>query len=503
MRNRSTSVCSISSADFLPSENKEPELKAHEEAFRKKSGSWYESAKPHRETHKKVDPQPAESPVHRPKDDASRTAPQTDQTSVPKRSQRRRQPSSTDTSHTGHSGEKRPGQATPVKSGIKSIYENLASKFGNGSPVRAASGSSSNVPDASARAQANGYIITQFQADWDAQAQEGAEADAAWTRICQCLSTDPAYEAPVDYKGYDMVRKALRQTNPTASLRRQIDDYRKAIEHRMEREERKRKGEELAKERRRNKYRERDRKRKGLSEKGQSEKGLFEQRAQFEQENQERRKREQEKRRPSDPEAFFRANFEADGLYNSYGQSTANCPVYSYSPGSVHIDFHCFFCYCHYHFSTCFTDDFHNPAVCGDIRPDHRRYAGSSSNPAPADPLRGVFARYEYLWTLLSSPQTVTADLNFSRIPWPLLEIPRSSADVTADKIKAFLFHERRTVVTGAMAKDSKRLIRDELRRWHPDKFAVRVLGRISDVGERERVREAAETISKVMTSLI
>ncbi|KAI5119313.1 hypothetical protein M0805_004557 [Coniferiporia weirii] len=122
--------------------------------------------------------------------------------------------------------------------------------------------------------------------------------------------------------------------------------------------------------------------------------------------------------------------------------------------------------------------------------------------PAPVpepqvDPLKALFVRYERLWARLSSPLTETTALGFASVPWPMLTAPSAPGDITAEGISAFLFHEDRTTAA------RKRVVKEELLRWHPDKFAVRVLGRVVDPVEHEHVSAGADIVSKVLTGLM
>ncbi|TDL17512.1 hypothetical protein BD410DRAFT_687448, partial [Rickenella mellea] len=89
--------------------------------------------------------------------------------------------------------------------------------------------------------------------------------------------------------------------------------------------------------------------------------------------------------------------------------------------------------------------------------------------------------------------------LAFKNIPWPALKLPNSPADITKDDISKFLFHPLR--LQRVQDKGKRAVIREELRRWHPDKFCVRVLEKVNP-SERALVWEAAEVVIRYLNEL-
>ncbi|THH04110.1 hypothetical protein EW145_g5760 [Phellinidium pouzarii] len=328
-------------------------------------------------------------------------------------------------------------------------------------------------------AQASSYSEAQMQADLEAQAQ----------------ATLKSY-----MESYEILKKTM-DPDCEAELRWQCEALRYAVEQKRERERRKRKVEEYIKERRKRMDMEKEIREE--RERAEARRILLEKRARREREY---RKSMEQGRRKSRSERLqdrirqreeFRARFGGNGHYKQYDKSSSSSPGSSSKNSYAEDDYFRYF-------GTYFKDDTHNTTSNGSTPSNnHHVFINDTQNfeppldQTPIDPLQAVFSRYESLWALVSSPQTITTALKFSDIPWPLLETPSSSADFTVEKISAFLFHECRTTTT------KKRIIRDELLRWHPDKFAVRVLGRISDTSERQRVHEAADVVSRILTSLM
>ncbi|KAF8157051.1 hypothetical protein B0H34DRAFT_638374, partial [Crassisporium funariophilum] len=76
-------------------------------------------------------------------------------------------------------------------------------------------------------------------------------------------------------------------------------------------------------------------------------------------------------------------------------------------------------------------------------------------------------------WDALKS---YTALLAFNQLPWPVLQNVFTPAEITQELLAEFFFNPTRP---GNENKSKKELARSELLRWHPDKFAGKILGRI------------------------
>ncbi|KAH8115856.1 hypothetical protein DFH11DRAFT_1506926 [Phellopilus nigrolimitatus] len=108
--------------------------------------------------------------------------------------------------------------------------------------------------------------------------------------------------------------------------------------------------------------------------------------------------------------------------------------------------------------------------------------------------------RYERLWTRLTSPDTDVVSLGFSSVPWPLLNLPDSPEAITPELIAEFLFHAKRP---GYDPTAKKRVVRDELLRWHPDKFSPRVLAQVANSAEQIRVSMGGDIVARALTELL
>jgi flagellar biosynthesis GTPase FlhF len=88
--------------------------------------------------------------------------------------------------------------------------------------------------------------------------------------------------------------------------------------------------------------------------------------------------------------------------------------------------------------------------------------------------------------------------LGFSQIPWPLLFCDAfCPEDITQERIKEFLFHP----MHNGEGKTKRSLIRQEMVRWHPDKFNATVLVRVRPE-EREAVIEGAGLVARLFNAI-
>ncbi|SJK97430.1 uncharacterized protein ARMOST_00682 [Armillaria ostoyae] len=110
-----------------------------------------------------------------------------------------------------------------------------------------------------------------------------------------------------------------------------------------------------------------------------------------------------------------------------------------------------------------------------------------------------LYRLYELKWAVLKSGNLTPTDQPiFSNFPWPCFETISAEEDLTSEKVRRFLLDPARP---NAKDKSKKEIIKEELLRWHPDKF-VKVLPLVYE-SEREKVSAAAKTVGRVITDLL
>lgn len=105
----------------------------------------------------------------------------------------------------------------------------------------------------------------------------------------------------------------------------------------------------------------------------------------------------------------------------------------------------------------------------------------------------------------------VAVELTFDDIPWPVYrarpegdyELLLGLDDLTIDNVRAFLFALADDEAKDGKTTDARRkVLRDAIRLFHPDRFYGRVLPRVREK-DRERVREGVERCSRLINELL
>ncbi|KAK0195333.1 hypothetical protein F5146DRAFT_1025074 [Armillaria mellea] len=120
--------------------------------------------------------------------------------------------------------------------------------------------------------------------------------------------------------------------------------------------------------------------------------------------------------------------------------------------------------------------------------------------PTRKEPPSAVLYRlYESKWAVLKSGNLAPNDqLTFSNFPWPCFEIISTEVDFTTENVRRFLLDPARP---NAKDKSKKEIIKEELLRWHPDKF-VKILPLVHE-NETDKVSAAAKTVGRMITDLL
>ncbi|KAJ3527301.1 hypothetical protein NMY22_g9840 [Coprinellus aureogranulatus] len=104
------------------------------------------------------------------------------------------------------------------------------------------------------------------------------------------------------------------------------------------------------------------------------------------------------------------------------------------------------------------------------------------------------FNEKECTWITLSSQ----ASLRWSDIPWPMNKPPFIPEDITTAAIKSYLISQQPI----DKSRSQKDLIKDCIKRWHPDKFETKILTRVVEE-EREMVKEGAGSVMRSLNELL
>ncbi|KAG8928901.1 hypothetical protein FRC02_006240 [Tulasnella sp. 418] len=123
-------------------------------------------------------------------------------------------------------------------------------------------------------------------------------------------------------------------------------------------------------------------------------------------------------------------------------------------------------------------------------QPDHQRTLSKQSQKVL---IRQAWESYETRWATLQDTKDSLGSLNFSDIPWPVINKPSSPASLTADSIEKFLMSTAHSKDKGA-----KQRIRDAMLRFHPDRFEGRWMNSIR-TSDRPAVKEAVGLVVRYL----
>ncbi|KAL1757577.1 hypothetical protein FB107DRAFT_289148 [Schizophyllum commune] len=103
---------------------------------------------------------------------------------------------------------------------------------------------------------------------------------------------------------------------------------------------------------------------------------------------------------------------------------------------------------------------------------------------------------YEAGWERIGNLKSSGEAIGFASVPWPTERPPARAADVTPERVAAFLLSD-------AHSKDvpRKERIRRAQLRWHPDRFQRLVLRVVS--ADRQEVEEAAGVVARCLNDLM
>ena len=122
--------------------------------------------------------------------------------------------------------------------------------------------------------------------------------------------------------------------------------------------------------------------------------------------------------------------------------------------------------------------------------------------------LEAQFELYERKWEVLRSGLDIDGTkvhlISFSQIPWPVVNMtPTDPSQIRPEHIQEFLMHPLRVGLDASGKGRNKRLkARDELMKWHSDKFDQIVLSKVREE-DKQAASEVAGMITRVLTDML
>ena len=99
---------------------------------------------------------------------------------------------------------------------------------------------------------------------------------------------------------------------------------------------------------------------------------------------------------------------------------------------------------------------------------------------------------YEHAWASLKERPV----LYFRTFPWPLLNAPKTVEDLTTSAIGAFVLSPH------TLEKTPRDRLKEQLLRWHPDRFETKVLPKVF-LTDREKVKSGAGAVVRGLNELL
>ncbi|KAE9389451.1 hypothetical protein BT96DRAFT_766625, partial [Gymnopus androsaceus JB14] len=123
-----------------------------------------------------------------------------------------------------------------------------------------------------------------------------------------------------------------------------------------------------------------------------------------------------------------------------------------------------------------------------------RERMAKSSKVQGKDDVVKTFEHHARIWQQLYD----YPELRWDIFPWPMLSKPSSPEDITQHAISAYVFSPHYP----EKEKPEKDRIKEQIRRWHPDRFETKLLTKVIEA-DKERVKEGAGSVVRTLNNLL
>lgn len=110
------------------------------------------------------------------------------------------------------------------------------------------------------------------------------------------------------------------------------------------------------------------------------------------------------------------------------------------------------------------------------------------------DQFLGIVSGHDKQWTRLKGPDVKS--LKWEDFPWPVLPWPNSSDDISNASVAAYVLAPH-----FPQDKSSKARIKEYLLRWHPDRVAADILGKV-ETADSDRVKAGVNAVAGALNEL-
>lgn len=123
---------------------------------------------------------------------------------------------------------------------------------------------------------------------------------------------------------------------------------------------------------------------------------------------------------------------------------------------------------------------------------EHDRQAKAGKTMSKEDVMK-LFEAHRNQWDKI---QTL-GSLIWEDFPWPMFKRPKAPDDLTSPAITAYMLSS-----IHPQDRATKERIKDNIRRWHPDRFNSQLLPKVKE-SERERVSDGAGSVARILNDLL
>lgn len=125
---------------------------------------------------------------------------------------------------------------------------------------------------------------------------------------------------------------------------------------------------------------------------------------------------------------------------------------------------------------------------------EQERYSRSTKQLSREEVVK-VFEEHERRWARLSNLDVFT----WYSFPWPVLQRVSNPEELTVQAIRAYVLSPHHPNERNKSAKD---VIKDYIKRWHPDRFETKFLPKVRE-DDREKVKEGAGIVARNLNELL
>ncbi|KAL1718253.1 hypothetical protein EV715DRAFT_201473 [Schizophyllum commune] len=104
--------------------------------------------------------------------------------------------------------------------------------------------------------------------------------------------------------------------------------------------------------------------------------------------------------------------------------------------------------------------------------------------------------QYNVAWHFLVAGRVHPGSLRVGSFPWPVLQAVRSAEDVRVEDVEEFLFRDE-----GLTMEQERNRLKQEILRWHPDRFNTRTLSYVHP-SDRALILEVAGRVARILNEL-